>query len=126
MSREIKFRVWSNEFDSFLGSYHNQLYLNFETGRFTKDNDRDYILEQYTGLKDKNGKEIFEGDILNICKEEYPLDDDNFKKVGFYNGAFCAENIGVIYHDYLINSVNRPYIVVGNIHENKNLLIQTS
>lgn len=76
MSREIKFRVWdkvakamhvceTNSHDTFFfdpdtGDF---TYYNLQNGE-TSNGHSDYILEQYTGSKDKNGKEIYEGDVI--------------------------------------------------------------
>lgn len=77
-------------------------------------------VEQFTGLLDKNGVEIYEGDILNGCTFNGVF---CYGKVVFYNGRFCAFPIGTFKEGlsdfyYVLQHVE----VIGNIHENSSLL----
>lgn len=83
---------------------------------------KEVVLMQSTGLKDKNGVEIFEGDVLtsNVqpCKMVNPI-KDGYGVVRFENGMF---KLGAI---SLVTFISKME-VIGNIYENPNLLEQAN
>lgn len=75
-----------------------------------KDYD-EIIIEEFTGLQDKNGKDIYEGDILKMQYQEHSIAAIQFIEHGFYiKGKF----------DYI--PAQEMCEVIGNIHENPELL----
>ena len=89
---------------------------------------------QFTGLTDKNGKKIFEGDIVRVKgkeTEENWKDYDEFGKVVFENGAFLIKVANIFNGKKYFSEVHSRYMttadwvereVVGNVFENKELL----
>lgn len=115
------FRVWSDEFNCFLGSNLNGLFIDFENGKFTKDNDRNFIPEQYIGIKTtKNNEKIFVGDICRIKGGENFNGIYEFDKIGIIkrqsnNFDFCIKNVGYGLGFALdCESIE----LLGNIHQN--------
>ena len=132
--REIKFRAWDkinkvmedpfNIRDLEAIEYDGQGFL--DNGCFNGINDDwdNYILMQYTGLKDKNGKEIYEGDIVRTYHEFEEDYRESFETIGivkFSSGCFWINGGGYsILQHFHYNDNQRE--VIGNIYENKELL----
>lgn len=115
MTREIKFRAWDKD--------EKKLYavrdVDFDThtvtiagvtsnlGFYLTYPDR-CILMQYTGLKDKNGKEIYEGDVVTARNVS------GIAVVKWEDGGFVAP---------MSIFINKEMEIIGNIYENPNLLV---
>lgn len=108
MSREIKFRIWDKI---------NRMWLRcFNVNLFDIGDLPNVELMQYTGLKDKNGKEIYEGDIVILNDAE----EENRCVVKYKYGSYILVDGDL--RENLSNVEDRFLEVIGNIYENKNLL----
>lgn len=92
---------------------------------------RNLVLMQSTGLKDKNGVEIFEGDILKIIEVTNEGISEYITDVIWEDCSFVFKSDGVDYYDSFLGAFsgdpNTTYplfelLVIGNIHENTELL----
>ena len=118
MQDRLKFRLFVTENDSYpdkVGYINPELFCIHPDGEesfFSADYDfAECIVEQCTGLKDKNGKLIYEGDIILVDDDKCPVewDSDNAR----YNVVGYGEIAYLNYNDIEL---------IGNIHENKELL----
>lgn len=117
MSREIKFRAWDkyeNKIRKVRGiNFTNKdLWLEIEDNRIMGANFFEVELMQYTGLKDRNDKEIYEGDIVRYFKDELGI-------VKFVAGSSIIDG-NTCYESFL--ELGGEIAIVGNIYENKDLL----
>lgn len=120
--REIKFRGLSLTRNWIHGNLDDQgdmvEIFNRDNGMFSKAVVMPKTVGQYTGLKDKNGKEIYEGEILKNKREE------NFKL--YWNEEMCAfylQNISWLSEDTPVEFHRMEnFEIIGNIFENKELL----
>ena len=114
--REIKFRAWLIETKEMIPVYE----INFCDGFINSDKawgmKREYILEQFTGIHDKNGGEIFEGDIVLVegCHKGVII----FSEVDSAFGIGFDTSVRFLYH-----TCSEFLEVIGNIHDNPELIL---
>ena len=126
--REIKFRAWDKETSNMIDFKSDDIdlftlcigdkgwyisFYNHEDDEMFYDNPmKRFILMQYTGLKDKNGKEIYEGDIV-----KYSIFWTSVVKFEGIDDPEMGDTIGMGY-----NTKYEYGEIIGNIYENKELL----
>ena len=122
--REIKFRAWDKE-KKIMGEVlgidilHKEIFFSNEDANCYEHTDfKDIELMQYTGLKDKNNKEIYEGDIVKLRANH------RIGVIKYYDewGAFVIEYIKPRPLAVLGNYYKENIEILGNIYENPELL----
>lgn len=121
MNREIKFRIWDGT--SFYFASVSDLLDGYPSEH--KCLNSELVFQQFTGLEDKNGKEIYEGDILRFYKNKpYQADYEVYwEKYGFslISAKRDGDDFGVYTKDLHFFKRDKPEII-GNIFENPELL----
>ena len=110
--RELKFRAWDGKqlgYFTFEDICANGDYIYTDKGN---EFNSDMEIMQYTGLKDKNGKDIYEGDIVDWFDESF--------KVVFHYAAFDLQSKTRQIPIYEVKITETK--IIGNIHENPELL----
>ena len=141
--REIKFRAWDNRISKMSKPFAFGQILNFcdKSGLGHMKSICDYHkIMQFTGLKDKNGKEIYESDIVRILYtdwssksdsdprtlEQYLIDISHVGQVVFNDNSWEVKKHSIKYNDFIFSSINHGKYgfieVIGNIYENPELL----
>ena len=129
MNREIKFRAWTGTYMKEIQDMFGIMHGYDKWSEYAED--KDFVLMQFTGLLDKNGKEIYEGDILDLetttrhgakitgyhprVVEWMPLKMRFRLNKGYDN----KEDLGWASDKHL--KMNQ-YTIIGNIYENPELL----
>ena len=133
----LRFRAWDKKHRKYtkvlkvyFGSDGNNL------GALVEDYETNYAfelqanqveLEQYTGLKDKNGEEIYEGDIVRSINTVH-FEHNGYEHLGVVKfqdglyGLYCQDGDDAIAAYYRLYSPYMRLRVIGNIHENSELL----
>ncbi len=122
MNREIRFRAWDNDFKVMHHFLEKSHLLPVSQPLHTYLNNERFEVMQYTGIKDRNGKEIFEGDVVKDSEQTYIVRfgeqiEVDIEFIGFYfehiydktfNGAFSSFDSNVLE-------------IIGNIYDNPEL-----
>ena len=126
MSREIKFRAWDKEYKILTPVI--RLDFNSDFPVMVKGTSLSYMdtLMQYTGLKDKTGKEIYEGDIVSWSAwKKGSIEARTYNKRDDYvywdeqRGSWKIGQLGEEEHSSLELGIYDDIEVIGNIYENK-------
>lgn len=120
--RELKFRIWSEEDKEYRSDIRvSDLVIDIDGAPstiYSAEGDR-FDIEQYTGLKDKNGEEIYEGDIVRYGNDNAAIIWREKNAEFGVKWLDCGVEDSI---SWQIGIEKTPSEVIGNIHENPELL----
>lgn len=125
-----RYRAWDKEFKEMVRVdalvFDEQIIkTTYKNGNVVKEDLKNYVLMQSTGLKDKNGKEIFEGDILTTGKRTGVV--KNHRTLGFYmndargNNWWFGSDVDLAEFEDFTREVAEKIEILGNIYTNPEL-----
>ena len=134
--RTLKFRAWDklNKSFTYSDTGHQDHYILTLDGRFQNlqngSGGDEYVVQQYIGLKDKNGKEIYEGDYINFSTDcTHPLGDKDIidwkNQEVHHDDKLACYFFGYKYEFQMMDKVMPETLeVVGNMFDNPVLIEQ--
>jgi uncharacterized phage protein (TIGR01671 family) len=138
MDRILKFRAWNREGKRYVTDKESRylfLGINKGDGVFESVSDyetsfdctEDYIVEQFTGLRDKEGREIYENDVVkfSVFERFREMESEKIKVVKWVDGipgGWSPFHLHTVVEDGFYNYEIESPQVIGNIHENPELL----
>ena len=138
--REVKFRAWDKKDKVVrdvvgMSFYHESVSVDIEYGKYLQDDAKRFELLQYTGLLDKNGTEIYEGDLVDFNglyeirfgKHGVPsLEDEQYVDMAhgfFFKAQHDMKDIEPFGMDMPLNEMYaKTCEVIGNVHQHGHLL----
>lgn len=139
MSRTLKFRVWDIPNQCWSDLFHvvtedGALWHFPNNGLAERDDPEQYTVERYTGLKDKYGEEIYEGDVVALMYGYIPVkayEKDQIKIASAQKAVVRYDDKKAAFRYTIINQdkdcqfkfrTNESMVVIGTIHEDPGLL----
>ena len=123
----LRFRAWDKEFKEMVQVdalvFDEQIIkATYKNGNVVKEDIKNYVLMQSTGLRDKNGKEIFEGDILKVTNLSSWLEVVSFNKdKAMFVSKETERKVEETPLYDLFNTDIFEIEIIGNIHTNSEL-----